>query len=174
MLVFMLLVLIASCEKNPPGEILPPPTTSGEHTLGFFVNGEAWVPYDRGNHKIYELPKAKLTEEGSLKISATRIDTKMSCRHWFCIEIENRCDGVGKYSLSSIDCRSPYQTFYYGSNSDKLSETYQIDQGSSHYIEVTHLDDKHKIISGRFQFDAISGAGDSLSVRLGRFDLRYE
>lgn len=171
----VLMMLMASCQKNPPGEILPPPTNSGQHTLGFFVNGEPWVPYDRGSHEIYELPKAKLTNEGHLKISATRIDDNLSCRQWFCIEIKDRCTSVGEYELSSIDCNSPFQTFYYGSNGNKPGIVYQIDESKPHIIEITHLDTQSKIISGTFESDLISeDTNDTLKIRSGRFDLLYK
>ena len=170
----VLLVLIVSCQKNPPGEILPPPTQSGEHTLGFFANGEAWIPYDRGSHEMYELPKAKFSEDGSLKISATRIDDENSSRSWFCIEIAKRCTGPGKYKLSSNDCHAPYQTFYYGNSDKKPCEIYQLDESSEHYIEITYLDKREMTISGLIEFDAISNSNDTIHFRYGRFDLRYE
>ena len=171
----VLMIIMASCQKNPPGDILPPPTNSGKHTLGFFINGEAWVPYDRGSHEIYELPKAKLTENGGLKISATRIDDQKSCRQWFCIEIAERCKGPGVYELSSVDCNSPFQTFYYGSNGDTPGEIYQIDQNSPHTIEITHLNEMRKFISGIFELDLVSeDKSDTLEIRSGRFDLKYK
>ena len=170
----VMLILLISCQKTPPGDILPPPSNTGEHTLGFFVNGEAWIPYDRGNHEVHELPKAKLTRDGSLKISATKVNDRLGCRHWFCIEIEQKCHGPGKYDLSNVECNSPYQTFYYGENRDKPGEVYELVPGQSHYIEITHLDHRKKIVSGLFQFDAVSEFEDTLRVRSGRFDLNFE
>lgn len=170
----LLVLLIFSCRKNPPGEILPAYTNSGKHTLGCFVNGEAWLPYDRGNHEQYELPKPSLSENGGLKISATRIDDKKSSRNWFCIEIYQGCLEEGIYPLSNRDCTSPYQTFYYGSNAGKSGEIYRLDTLSPHFIEITHLDEQKKIIAGKFEFTAISQNQDSIRVRLGRFDLNYD
>ncbi|MBD3636161.1 MAG: hypothetical protein HUJ25_02375 [Crocinitomicaceae bacterium] len=165
--------VIFSCRKNPPDSVLPPITKTGEHTLGFFLNNQTWVPYDRGNHEVFELPKPQLEEDGSFKISATRIDEDESCRNWFCIEISN-FDGIGEYQLSSNECTSPYQSFYYGYHGNRAAKYYEIDDSKPHIMEVTFFDPKHKIIAGNFEFDAISNIKDTIRIRSGRFDLVYE
>ena len=170
----VIIFLIFSCRKNPPSEILPSITETGEHTLGFFINGEPWIPYDRGNHEVFELPKPTLETDGALKISATRIDDSNSARNWFCIEIEKNCFNKGIYPLSNHLCTSPYHTFYYATNKDKSARYYQIDTLQPHFIEITHLDTVKQIIAGRFEFDAVSNQKDTITIRSGRFDLIYE
>lgn len=170
----VLLVLFFSCEKNPPKHILPAKTHSGEHTLGFYIDGEAWVPFDKGSHKEFELPKAQLSEKGALKISATRIDDPNNARNWFCIEIADSCFGPGVYQLSNQVCTSPYQTYYYSTNKNRPGETYSIDTLHPHFIEITHLNTQKKIIAGTFEFTAISNKNASIKISGGRFDLPYE
>lgn len=166
--------VILACRKDHPTTSLPPITKSGEHTLGFFANGESWTPNDRGNHKKYELPKARLTQNGKLKISATRIDESKSCRHWFCIEVAEGCFKPGRYPISNESCKSPYQTFFYGSNANQSAKIYSIDTTAVNYIEITYLNKKEKIVSGTFEFDAVSESQDTLKVRSGRFDLQLK
>ncbi|MEX1001075.1 MAG: hypothetical protein WDZ35_03090 [Crocinitomicaceae bacterium] len=170
----IMIVFFASCGKQPPVQKLPSPTQSGEHTLGFYLNGSPWIPYDRGRHEIFELPKPILTEDGILKISATRIDPANSSRSWFCIETDSCCAEIGRYALSSHLCTSPYQTFYYGQNKDLPSENYEIDRSQPHYMDITSINRSLKIISGSFEFDAISESNQRIEVRSGRFDLNYE
>jgi hypothetical protein len=176
LLIFSLLLLnvFISCRKNPPKDTLPANTYSGEHTLGFLANGESWLPYDRGSHEAFELPKAELGDNGELKISATRIDDEHSCRNWFCIEIEEGCDKEGIYQVSNHICTSPYQTFYYNRKGNLSAENFEIDTSKPHYIEVVYLDRKNKIIAGKFEFDLISTDQDAIQIRSGRFDLIYE
>lgn len=167
----IMIVLLGSCEKRPPTDFLPPLTNHGAQTLGFFVNGEPWIPYDRGHHKKYELPKAVVSENGGIKIAATRIDEKQSARNWFCIEVKEGCDQEGIYQLSNQECSSPYQTFYYSNN--RSGDVYQIDTLAPHFMEITHFDLSKKILAGKFEFDAISPR-DTLKIRSGRFDLNIQ
>lgn len=154
-------------------DILPEPSQEGKHTLGFNLNNEVWLPYDRGSHKEFELPQPQLGEDGSLSISATRIDEENGARNWFCIGIESNCDGPGIYEINNKSCTSPYQTYYYG-GVDKSSATYEIDQNKAHYIEITKLDLKSKIVAGLFEFTAYSEQGDTLHFTEGRFDIKLD
>ena len=52
--------------------------------------------------------------------------------------------------------------------------SYDIDPTQPHFIEVTHLDKKNKIIAGNFEFDVVSAELDTIRIRSGRFDLLYE
>jgi hypothetical protein len=173
LLILVILMVLVSCQKNRPETILPTATSTGEQTLGFLLNNEVWLPYDRGSHEVYELPKPSLSAEGQLKISATRIDETNNARNWFCIEVERGCAHTGIYPLTGETCHAPYQTYYYGANKDKTEEVYQIDTLQPHFVEVFHLDTLTKTISGLFQFDAISNQ-DTIRVHSGRFDLNYE
>ena len=170
-IVFILILI--GCSKQPPTQKLPEETQIGANTLGFYLNGEPWIPYDRGRHEAFELPEPELTDEGALKISATRIDPGNSARNWFCIEIDSGCVRTGRYRLSSEICTSPYQIFYYGTNKDKSSESFEIDTLQPHYIEIQHLDKLNKVVAGNFELDAINQTGKRIKIRSGRFDLRY-
>ena len=172
MIIFAVLVVF-SCRKNAPDSILPPISSNGSHTLGFFLNNNVWVPYDRGMHEQHELPQPVLEHDGHLKITSTRIDEDNNARNWFCLEIEN-CKGPGKYHISNPSCKSAYQTFYYGNNKDKDDENYIIDTLQPHLMEIQYLDTNKQIISGIFSFDAVSQNNqDTIKVRSGRFDLKY-
>ena len=170
----LFLGFIFSCGKQIPEQELPAVTSSGKHTLGFYLNDEAWIPYDKGNRKMFELPQPTLTESGGVKISATRIDRKQHARNWFCIEIEKDCFSKGRYAIGSQFCTSPYQVFYYGTNKEKASEVYMIDTLRPHFIDIHYLSKKKKIIAGTFEFDAITENGDRLEIRSGRFDLKLK
>jgi hypothetical protein len=174
LMIIVTILVVFSCRKSAPETVLPLISNNGTHTIGFFLNSEIWIPYDRGKHEQYELPKPTLDKDGHLKISATRIDEKISARNWFCIEIDRGCKSPGSYPISSKSCKSPYQTYYYGRNKNRKEDIYSIDTLQPHFIEVLHLDTINQIISGTFQFDAFTQAGDSIKVRSGRFDLKYE
>jgi hypothetical protein len=167
----LLLLVFGSCQKQPPKQQLPKISNTGKHTLGFLLNGESWIPYDRGYHEEFELPMAELSADGSLKISATRIDDSNYARNWFCLEINKGCFSPGRYPVSNHFCTAPYQTYFYGKNKNNPSETFEIDSRTPHFIEVETLDTIRYIVSGTFQFDAISNLGNKIKVRSGRFDL---
>jgi len=167
----VILMFFVSCQKQPPNQVLPKISNSGQHTLGFLINGESWIPYDRGYHEEFELPPAELSDNGSLKISATRIDDSNYARNWFCIEIEKGCFSPGRYPISNHLCTSPYQTYYYGKNKNDPSETFEIDISQPHFIEIETLDTINHYVSGTFQFDARSNLKNSIKIRSGRFDL---
>ncbi|UKN00890.1 DUF6252 family protein [Paracrocinitomix mangrovi] len=168
------LLMLGACSKTNSENILPDATSNGLHTMGFYLNGETWLPYDKGNYKDHELPHPTITNDGGLRISATRIDDQQSARNWFCIEVPQGCFEVGRYDLASEYCTAPYQTFYYGSNSHKSAEYYEIDTLSPHFIDITNYNKEDQIISGTFEFDAISAQKDTLQFRSGRFDLHYK
>ena len=173
-MIIVTILVVFSCRKNAPNTVLPHITNSGQHTLGFFVNNDIWIPYDRGSHEKHELPPATLDKNGHLKISSTRVDEENSARNWFCLEIESGCDGPGVYPISNRSCKSPYQTYYYGENKNRVADVYSIDTTHLNFIEIHHLDSDEQIISGTFAFDAYTESGDTIKVRSGRFDLRYQ
>ena len=173
-LLWVIVLTLGACQKYPAQQILPKTTQKGAHTLGFYLNKESWIPLDRGYYKDYELPKPQLSKEGGIKISATRIDEYNYCRNWFCIEVaENICEG-GTFNLSNKVCKVPYQTYYYGSNKNRANLSYEIDTINPHYITFSCVDTVNGIVSGIFEFNAVSNLNDTLEFRSGRFDLKLE
>lgn len=173
MVIFAVVLVVFSCRKSAPELVLPPISHNGEQSLGFFLNGEVWLPYDRGNYEQHELPNATLSN-GHFKMSSTRIDEDNYARNWFCLEIESGCTRPGVYTISNRTCSSPYQSYYYGENKDKPQDIYQIDSIQPHFIEIIHIDTNKQTISGVFAFDAVSNAQDTIRVRSGRFDLNFD
>jgi len=167
----LILMVFVSCQKQPPKQVLPKISNSGQHTLGFLINGQSWLPYDRGYHEEFELPAAELSDNGSLKISATRIDDSNYSRNWFCLEIKEGCFLPGRYPISNQVCTAPYQTYFYGKNKNNPSETFEVDISKPHFIEIETIDTNSHIVSGTFQFDATSNLNNRIKVRSGRFDL---
>lgn len=172
-LLITITIVICSCRKTPPENVLPPITESGKHSLGFILNGEPWVPYDRGNHEKNELPLAQVSDHG-LKITATRIDEENSCRNWFCIEVSNQQIEEGSFQLTNKACTSPYQSFYYGEKKHQIGEHYKMDDSALNELIIRKIDQEQRFISGTFSFRAISPQQDTIKVTNGRFDLRYE
>lgn len=174
-MILFVVAIVFSCRKSAPDPILPPLSNSGSHTLGFFINNEVWVPYDRGTFEQHELPHPTLTEEGHLTISSTRIDEANNARNWFCLEIESGCNRPGIYPITNRSCKAPYQTYYYGDNKDRSEDIYYLDTLQPHFIEIQYLDTINKIIAGTFSFNAYSNKNKKLiKVRSGRFDLKYQ
>jgi hypothetical protein len=170
LVLFVVSLVIISCQKKV--DELPPATQSGANTFGAKVNGNMWVPTSS------PLPGAAKLEAGYIangviiharNLASTPTETE------FEFFIQN--PDTGTFTLNTDTQIYPNQTGNYGyyilRKINPLSEWITTSQiGGS--INITRYDNVNHIISGTFQFDAvtINGNPDTLHVTEGRFDIK--
>jgi len=154
--------------KNPVSQ-LPPPTQTGENTLGCLVNGEVF------------LPKGTSLAGPVLDCVYQYVDGG----YYFGLQGNRRVNGilqaigVGTRRLQ-INEGEIYQllenldgnangAWYYPAEMAILytSETH------SGELEITKLDESENIVSGTFWYDLQLPDGEIVEVREGRFDMQY-
>ncbi len=168
--------IFASCEFNPiwkenDNPQLPPVTKTGEHTLGFKLNGKVVV------------------SEGSLFDTRTHAGVNGK---YLSISGEDWRTG-GEITLRLFgDTLAPWTWkvpgVYYLEGKDSINSGFITDfqinpdadyfvtdskRGASGEVHISKLDPANGIISGTFWFDAINNSGDVVEIRDGRFDISY-
>ena len=151
-------------EKTPSTELekLPAATQEGKNTFGCLVDGKAWTtkgspinpgvqPYYDERLKVFQL-QAIYKEESSFQLVVT--DVVQTGNY---LPLPN----FSYYSIASKDCS---QLGY---------KEYQILTGGN--VQITRLDIGQGIVSGTFEFDAVSETcQDTVRITDGRFDIKYK
>ncbi|PZE15684.1 hypothetical protein DNU06_16700 [Putridiphycobacter roseus] len=161
-------------EPTPPKtplEQLPAATQTGANTFGCIVDGEVYIPKGNFSYKAIEGP-SYYQNEGLFIINTLNIK---DFDDWIyvCIYIKNAVYYTGIYSnigytTSSFDDRV-VEVFHEDSNAFVV---YSVDSTVNHYVEITKLDLDNKIVSGLFEFTAITeDKTDTIKITNGRFDL---
>jgi predicted small secreted protein len=168
LLIGILLTINSCSEKNEneltPLEQLPEATQTGENTFGCLINGEAFVVRNTSKQvAIYQggglsisgaLDINSLTREVSFFLSESSIGENIKENQLYILN--NSTIMKGQYYREDLNC------FYYTNN---------MLVGS---VKITKIDRINYIISGTFEFDAISDTcNDIVKITNGRFDLKY-
>jgi hypothetical protein len=168
--VYFLAILIlttccSSCEllfpKTEPKtelEKLPPITQEGKNTFGCLVNGKAFVvtnSYDQ----------FAMYQKGILQFGADFEKEKINQNLIIWLEATLK---IETYSLNSEVSNIAYFI-------DGISGcTYQSYSPTSGFLKVNYLNLTNFIISGQFEFDAVStNCLDTIRITEGRFDMQY-
>ena len=171
--VFPLLLLLAYCHKPPepepnPEPDLPAATQEGKGTIGCYINGKPWVPkpyiaiaipqfmevvFDENRNSFFGMQVQKdgsLQESLSVFAYGAKIGNNLIVPHngaaFFDSSDKNKCKG----------------------------SNYFLDTTTNRLLIITKLDTEKRIISGTFEFTAISDkCKDTLKFTKGRFDANF-
>lgn len=165
----LVITIIISCNNNDnipknPIDQLPPETQIGKNTFGCLINGEAFVVSNTSQQvAIYQggglsisgaIDINSLTREVSFFLSESSIGENIKENQSYILN--NNTIMKGQYYREDLNC------FYYTNN---------MLVGS---VKITKIDRINYIISGTFEFDAISDTcNDIVKITNGRFDLKY-
>ncbi len=166
------LIILASCTKDVTE--LPPATQTGANTFGAIVDGKLWAPQDFGVINI------------GTKLEARRIndDILINARNFSSSPTETEFEifikggiATGTYLFNtnvSYPSNNASYGYYVKRKVSPLNEwiTSSMQTGS---VTLTRVDLVNHIVSGTFQFNAISLYNDPnpLVVTDGRFDIKW-
>ncbi|MBG8555548.1 DUF6252 family protein [Hymenobacter guriensis] len=167
------LLLLTGCKKDnaTPDQGLPPATTSGAETLGFQLNGDAWVPggqrcgiYGCTDNKV----EASAYPQGGrlhLLVSATR--TGFQLDQAFTLTLDSLV-GVGTYPLDT-----PQTQLTFADN--RQGTTYQSSARLGGSVTITKIDTVAWIVSGTFRgrLANVDKPASTVEIQTGRFDVLY-
>jgi hypothetical protein len=157
---------LASCnlfstEDKPKTEVdkLPPLTHTGENTFGCLVNGKAFVVTNTSD-------MAAIYQGGGLSISGG-VDFTGQFKSIEVFVGETISNGA-KFDLIN---NTNHQGQFYNDESGCFYFTNSEYKG---FIEITFFDSNAFIVSGLFEFEAVSNeCTDIIKVTEGRFDMQY-
>ena len=168
--VFPLLLLLAYCHKPPepepnPEPDLPAATQEGKGTIGCYINGKPWVPTPY--LCIGCIPYLKVTYDANsnLFVLSSHNYIRDVVDQYMRIYIYDTTIGTNKIT------RLP-EGIFNGSTEGNFSanKVYYLDTSQTNILKLNKVDKERNIISGEFQFTAISGKKDTIKVTKDRFD----
>ncbi|GEM54107.1 DUF6252 family protein [Flavobacterium branchiophilum] len=176
-LLFALTLTLSCCNKddNPSSskDQLPAETQTGANTAGCLLNGQVFIPHQRGLNAAllcnYEFLNGKFyfnlvindnRESIGKTVSVRTGEISLATNSIYPLNISNTIfqpDFIGGGGVYGIGASN-----YFYTNSIKTGE-----------LKITRLDLSNSIISGTFWFDAVNSAGETVQIRSGRFDFQY-
>ncbi len=177
----IVLFFLGGCYKSNIGvekkyvAVMPPITTTGENTMGCYVNGKLWVAFT--NPQFFD-PNARSP-------TSADFDDKFGGKNWFYLTGYRDYDnidqaislafildnGLGKYSLEKNSVNDETFRDYNGING---CQKYELDETKRNQVEITFLDQQRRIASGKFEMTVYNQCGDTLKITEGRFDVRLK
>lgn len=163
------LITVSSCNKKDncenPVECLPAKTQTGEGTIGCLINGEAFKP---GGSQLSG-PTQQVTYDyvkGGFyfALSANKRSSNENIR----IFIRNKVIEENDLFILKTDEENSNVAEY-----ENRSVSYKTNEINTGEIKFTKFDDKNGIVSGIFWFNAINEEGETVEIREGRFDMKY-
>jgi hypothetical protein len=163
--ILILMTCCSSCEllfpKTEPKtelEMLPPITQEGKNTFGCLVNGKAFAV--RNSYKQFALYQNGILQFGA---DFEKEEINQSVIIWLEATLK-----IDTYRLNS-------DVLNIASFIDEISGCrYQSYSPLSGYLKINYLDLRNFIISGQFEFDAVStDCLDTIRITEGRFDMLY-
>jgi len=167
-------LLLASCKKDVTE--LPSDTQTGANTFGAKVNGELWGPQGFGPFPANNLLKATFNSFTSVLLINARNFASSPNETEFEIYLTG-VTGPGTYMLNSNTSRLSTSSYgYFYKNKLNPVEEWMTTADYTGSVTITKLDIANLIVSGTFQFNAISNATppNALNVTEGRFDIKIQ
>jgi hypothetical protein len=175
--IFILLLTtftLSCCNKDddkPQTELekLPPATQTGEQTVGWLINGVAFVPPSFGTNApnaFYQFVGGSYT----LSISGRRADSSnLKGVIIGCIDMPIIQETT--YSLKEKTAHNYYGSYLIGGGIYGEFNSTNIESGT---LTITRFDPTNFIISGTFSFTAKEiNTGETVEITEGRFDMQY-
>lgn len=173
------LLLLSSCDKleetldSKP--VLPPATQLGRDTFGCLLDDKVWVPSRKS--AIDDILEAQLAPEG--KGFVLKAEDNQAGANFYLRVSDPAQIHPGTYPLGR-GFQASYEVWRNGRLEEYSAGT--ADQGT---ITITRFDRTTKtttvqgqpvtetsgIVSGTFEFTAVNGSGQAITVREGRFDV---
>jgi len=148
-------------DPQPAAPTLPPISQSGSNTFGFRVDGEVWTP--AGNDA---LPAYQGHYDQQVFWIVANQYTRTT-REELGIHVESLPPGTTAHDLAAQDGVVAYF--------NTLTDEYQVVDPGAGTLHLTRLDTVQHIVSGTFEFDAVSATtGQTVHITDGRFDLRTD
>ncbi|MDZ4807600.1 MAG: DUF6252 family protein [Bacteroidota bacterium] len=167
-------LLLASCKKEVSE--LPSATQTGTNTFGAKVNGQLWAPQGFGPFPADNLLDATFNSAtGMLLINARNFSSSPN-ETSFEILIAN-VTGPGTYQLNTTTSRAGSKSYaLYFKNRLNPVEEWMTTADYTGSVTITKLDVVNLIVSGTFQFEAVSSNTPPTikSITEGRFDIKIK
>ena len=163
----------SSDDDNNNGDQLPPETQTGANTAGCLVDGQVFLPHQRGLNAAllcnYEFIDGKFYFNLVINDNRETIGKTVSVRTG---EISLATNSIYPLNISNTIFQPDFigGGGIYGIGASNYFYTNNIKTGE---LKITRLDLSSSIISGTFWFDAINSAGETVHIRSGRFDMHY-
>ena len=170
------IVVFTACNKNdddfPPGtseiDKLPPLTNIGANTVGCLVNGKAFLP--KGNSPGFGSNPRCDYMDGSFMLGFFR-KTSEESRYIY-------SNGIAitqgtKLILKESENNSPAGRFVNYAIEISKHQRYNTNDLVTGELYINHLDEVNHTVSGTFWFNAVNQNNDTVKVREGRFDMKY-
>ena len=174
-LLVALLLLAVGCKKNEINA-LPPATQEGRNTLGFLLDGKAWVP-DGGGAFTGIKPVDGGYEFNYVDSLRNNVWINTVRKDGSGLDIYLRAvKSTGIYQLNRKTQVAPTvlipqnYAYYYDKNGNYLT-----DEKYTGAVTITRADTVGKTVSGFFVFTAHDHAsGKTITITEGRFDVKYK
>ncbi len=173
---FSCALLDASCKKKsavgPVDQLslLPPATQTGAGTFGCLINGQAFVP--SGEFLSGTKITSNVYGSNQLDVFAINKSDNGNVSAFITIQLQGLqiIQGVN-YPLALVGQGNGNAIYDIGSyGTDNTFNTTNAVQGN---LTITRFDTAKQILSGTFNFKAISSKGDTVKVTDGRFDVIF-
>ena len=175
--IFLALFLISllSCKKEV--DELPEATQTGANTFGALLNGTFWVPKGFGFAQTTPIVEARYSANNSIFINARNFASSPKETE-FEIYLKD-FTGTGTYPLNQITNKFPNQSASYGYYEERkftIDNEWKTNNQYTGSVTITFYDAAERIVSGRFEFQAINLYGDPqpITVTQGRFDVKIQ
>ena len=174
----VLLLCLMACGKvdyQPTDkDVLPAKTTTGENTLGFYLNGLPFVAMNDGAVKGIDLA-VYYKNDHKLFLRASN-HTTFQDDYFLTFQLGDYLHGKGAYMLKDVALDTKVIDRLIVDERDgiefKTSFPYFLDTNRSNIIKFNRYDLSAGIISGVFEFMAVNDSlRDTIRVVDGRFDL---
>ena len=164
------LMITSSCDKQEMEPELVPITTSGENTMGFYVDGKPFNTerkYD-GTSWCSCGVKGSLNEEGIVYILASGDEPKWTMVIYF---HSDSLDHSNEITINESTHR--HEEIVYRDDSQLGGRAFTCDSLHHGEIKISRMDDQ--VLAGTFEFKAIhEESGETIQVTDGRFDIKLD
>lgn len=167
-------LLLASCKKEVSE--LPSATQTGANTFGAKIDGVMWGPQGFGPFPANNLLKTTFNSSTSILLINARNFSSSPNETEFEIQLTG-VTGPGTYLLNTNTTRLSASSYgYFYKNRLNPVEEWITTADYTGSATITRLDVVNLIVSGTFQFDAISNGtpAKTLTVTEGRFDIKIQ
>ena len=175
-------LLAASCKKDGPEAGLPTATHTGANTAGCLVNGQPFVAtgFGSGPGKVAGLGGGFAYDSAYYLRLNGKIGSSEGAIHLF-LNSFSRFKNRRLAGVCALDKDTPYMPAAVSSQclsyavflpNDNPQEVFGTTSKVVGSINITHVDEVNRIVSGTFEFTAVSSLDPTKTLRVtsGRFD----
>lgn len=172
----ILSLVLVSCNDDDtvdPINQLPPPTTTGENTIGCLVNGEPFTDSGVMNN-FYQFVDGEYVLGINWEQSKNGISRNGRIGIRYLEIVTNQNYILDKNLLFDGDVEGGFGTYTFSVNYVQGGDEFLTNVNYSGYINFSKFDTENNIMSGTFQFEAEEiNSGEIITITDGRFDLTF-